>query len=190
MATEKVTLYGVPLVADRRVNYGRIDPELSRALFIRHALVEGDWQTRHHFFAENRALLEEVEDLENRARRRDILVDDQTLYEFYDARVPADVVSVRHFDTLVEEDAPRAAGPAVVREVHAHQRDRRWRPRGRLPGLVDAGHAGLQADLPVRAGRGRGRRHRAHPAAGAEPGDAGRLRLAGAGTARGTGHRS
>ncbi|MGW5722935.1 ATP-dependent RNA helicase HrpA [Amycolatopsis sp. NPDC003865] len=99
MATERVTLYGVPLIADRRVNYGRIDPEMSRALFIRHALVEGDWQTRHHFFAENRALLEEVEDLENRARRRDILVDDQTLYEFYDARVPADVVSVRHFDT-------------------------------------------------------------------------------------------
>ncbi|MFI5592614.1 ATP-dependent RNA helicase HrpA [Amycolatopsis sp. NPDC051758] len=99
MATEKVTLYGVPLIADRRVNYGRIDPEMARALFIRHALVEGDWQTRHHFFAENRALLEEVEDLENRARRRDILVDDQTLYEFYDARVPADVVSVRHFDT-------------------------------------------------------------------------------------------
>ncbi|WIV52649.1 ATP-dependent RNA helicase HrpA [Amycolatopsis nalaikhensis] len=99
IATERVTLYGVPLVADRRVNYGRIDPELSRAMFIRHALVEGDWQTRHHFFAENRALLEEVEDLENRARRRDILVDDQTLYEFYDARVPADVVSVRHFDS-------------------------------------------------------------------------------------------
>ncbi|MFJ1761536.1 ATP-dependent RNA helicase HrpA [Amycolatopsis sp. NPDC088138] len=99
IAIEKVTLYGVPLIADRRVNYGRIDPEMSRALFIRHALVEGDWQTRHHFFAENRALLEEVEDLENRARRRDILVDDQTLYEFYDARVPADVVSVRHFDT-------------------------------------------------------------------------------------------
>ncbi|WP_037370213.1 ATP-dependent RNA helicase HrpA [Amycolatopsis orientalis] len=99
MATEKVTLYGVPLVADRRVNYGRIDPEVSRELFIRHALVEGDWHTNHRFFAENRALLDEVEDLENRARRRDILVDDQTLFEFYDARVPEDVVSVRHFDS-------------------------------------------------------------------------------------------
>ncbi|MYW89891.1 ATP-dependent RNA helicase HrpA [Amycolatopsis rubida] len=99
MATEKVTLYGVPLVADRRVNYGRIDPEISRAMFIRHALVEGDWHTNHRFFAENRALLDEVEDLENRARRRDILVDDQTLYEFYDARVPEDIVSVRHFDS-------------------------------------------------------------------------------------------
>ncbi|AXB44359.1 ATP-dependent helicase [Amycolatopsis albispora] len=99
MALEKVTLYGVPLVADRRVNYGRIDPELSRELFIRNALVEGDWQTNHRFFHENRALLAEVEDLEHRARRRDILVDDETLFEFYDQRIGAEVVSARHFDT-------------------------------------------------------------------------------------------
>ncbi len=99
MASEKVTLYGVPLVAGRKVNYGRIDPETSRELFIRHALVEGDWHTNHRFFQENRALLEEVEDLENRARRRDILVDDETLFEFYDQRVGPEVVSARHFDT-------------------------------------------------------------------------------------------
>ena len=98
VATERVTLYGVPLVAGRPVQYGRIDPELSRELFIRHALVEGDWETRHHFFAENRRLLDDVEDLENRARRRDILVDDETLFAFYDQRIPADVVSGRHFD--------------------------------------------------------------------------------------------
>jgi ATP-dependent helicase HrpA len=99
MAIEKVTLYGMPLIADRRVNYGRIDPELSRELFIRHALVDGDWHTNHRFFGENRSLLDEVEDLENRARRRDILVDDETLFEFYDQRVGQDVVSARHFDT-------------------------------------------------------------------------------------------
>ncbi|RJL34327.1 ATP-dependent RNA helicase HrpA [Bailinhaonella thermotolerans] len=98
MAHERVTLYGVPIVAQRKVNYGRIDPETSRELFIRHALVEGDWQTHHKFFAENRRLLDEVEELEHRARRRDILVDDETLFEFYDERVPADVVSARHFD--------------------------------------------------------------------------------------------
>ncbi|WP_349666462.1 ATP-dependent RNA helicase HrpA [Actinomadura xylanilytica] len=98
MAYEKVTLYGVPIVAQRRVNYGRVDPELSRELFIRHALVEGDWETHHRFFHDNRALLDEVEELEHRARRRDILVDDQTLFDFYDERVPADVVSGRHFD--------------------------------------------------------------------------------------------
>ncbi|MBB4916364.1 ATP-dependent helicase HrpA [Streptosporangium saharense] len=98
MAYEKVTLYGVPIVVQRKVNYGRIDPELSRELFIRHALVEGDWETHHAFFKENRKLLEEVEELEERARRRDILVDDETLFDFYDQRVPADVVSGRHFD--------------------------------------------------------------------------------------------
>ncbi|MFL1380680.1 ATP-dependent RNA helicase HrpA [Nocardiopsis protaetiae] len=98
MAYERVTLYGVPIVVQRKVSYGRVDPEMSRDLFIRRALVEGDWDTRHHFFRDNRALLDEVEDLEHRARRRDIVVDDETLFRFYDARVPADVVSAAHFD--------------------------------------------------------------------------------------------
>ncbi|MEU3275059.1 ATP-dependent RNA helicase HrpA [Saccharomonospora sp. NPDC006951] len=99
MANERVTLYGIPLVAGRKVNYGRIDKELSRELFIRHALVEGDWDTNHRFFTENRKLLDEVEDLEARARRHDILVDDETLFAFYDERVGEDVVSSRHFDS-------------------------------------------------------------------------------------------
>ncbi|MCM2390937.1 ATP-dependent RNA helicase HrpA [Streptomyces albipurpureus] len=99
MAYEKVTLYGVPIVAHRKVNYGRIDAETSRDLFIRNALVEGDWRTHHKFFADNRKLLTEVEELEHRARRRDILVDDETLFDFYDQRVPADVVSGAHFDS-------------------------------------------------------------------------------------------
>ncbi|WP_210635360.1 ATP-dependent RNA helicase HrpA [Streptomyces sp. GESEQ-13] len=99
MAYEKVTLYGVPIVAQRKVNYGRIDPELSRELFIRNALVEGDWRTHHKFFADNRKLLTEVEELEHRARRRDILVDDETLFDFYDQRIPGHVVSGAHFDS-------------------------------------------------------------------------------------------
>ncbi|MCF3122921.1 ATP-dependent RNA helicase HrpA [Streptomyces arenae] len=99
MAIEKVTLYGVPIVTDRKVNYGRIDPEVSRDLFIRNALVEGDWRTHHKFFAANRKLLTEVEELEHRARRRDILVDDETLFDFYDQRVPEHVVSGAHFDS-------------------------------------------------------------------------------------------
>ena len=98
MASERVTLYGVPIVAERQVSYGRIDPQGSRQLFIRHALVEGDWETHHDFFARNRRLLEEVEGLEHRARRRDILVDDHALFDFYDRRIPAEVVSARHFD--------------------------------------------------------------------------------------------
>ncbi|MFF9162304.1 ATP-dependent RNA helicase HrpA [Streptomyces longwoodensis] len=99
MAYEKVTLYGVPIVAQRKVNYGRIDPEVSRELFIRNALVEGDWRTHHKFFADNRRLLSEVEELEHRARRRDIVVDDETLFDFYDQRVPDHVVSGAHFDS-------------------------------------------------------------------------------------------
>ncbi|MCX2970570.1 MULTISPECIES: ATP-dependent RNA helicase HrpA [Streptomyces] len=99
MAYEKVTLYGVPIVAQRKVNYGRIDPETSRDLFIRHALVEGDWRTHHQFFHDNRKLLGEVEELEHRARRRDILVDDETLHDFYDQRLPEHVVSGAHFDS-------------------------------------------------------------------------------------------
>ncbi|MEE1837550.1 ATP-dependent RNA helicase HrpA [Streptomyces sp. SP17KL33] len=99
MAYEKVTLYGVPIVAQRKINYGRIDPEASRELFIRNALVEGDWRTHHKFFADNRKLLSEVEELEHRARRRDIVVDDDTLFDFYDQRVPDHVVSGAHFDS-------------------------------------------------------------------------------------------
>ncbi|WP_353241774.1 ATP-dependent RNA helicase HrpA [Providencia sp.] len=99
MASEKVTLYGLPIVASRQVNYGNIDPLLCRELFIRHALVEGDWSTRHAFFKENLKLLSEVEDLEHKSRRRDILVDDETLFAFYDQRIPNDVISSRHFDS-------------------------------------------------------------------------------------------
>ena len=98
MAYERVTLYGLPLVARRRVDYGQIDPPLARDLFIRHALVEGEWQTRHHFFRDNSRLRAELEELEDRARRRDLLVGDHDVFAFYDARIPADVVSARHFD--------------------------------------------------------------------------------------------
>jgi ATP-dependent helicase HrpA len=108
VATERATLYGLPVVAGRKVAYGKIDPELSRSLFIRRALVEGDWETRHPIFAANQALLDEVEALEARARRRDILVDDQALYDFYDARIPADVVSGAHFDRWWKDERRRA----------------------------------------------------------------------------------
>ncbi|MEU1487243.1 ATP-dependent RNA helicase HrpA [Streptomyces sp. NPDC005752] len=99
MAYERVTLYGVPIVAQRKINFGRIDQEASRDLFIRNALVEGDWRTHHQFFNDNRKLLGEVEELEHRARRRDILVDDETLFDFYDQRIPEHIVSGAHFDS-------------------------------------------------------------------------------------------
>lgn len=98
MAFERVTLYGLPLVPRRSVGYGQIDPEVSRDLFIRHALVEGDWQTRHHFFRDNARLRAELEEVEERARRRDLLIGDDELFALYDARIPPEAVSARHFD--------------------------------------------------------------------------------------------
>ncbi len=99
LADEKVSLYGVPIVAARAVNYGVIDPTVSREIFIQSALVEGNWNTKHKFFFENQRLVKEVEELEHKSRRRDILVDERTLFEFYDERIGADVVSQKHFDS-------------------------------------------------------------------------------------------
>ena len=99
IADEKVSLYGVPIVAARPVNYGAIDPTVSREIFIQSALVEGDWNTKHKFFKQNQQLIREVEELEHKSRRRDILVDERTLFEFYDQRIGTDVVSQKHFDT-------------------------------------------------------------------------------------------
>ncbi|KRA31258.1 ATP-dependent RNA helicase HrpA [Nocardioides sp. Root614] len=112
MARERVTLYGVPLASDRAVTYGRVDPVLSRELFIRHALVYGEWDTRHRFFQHNRKLLAEAEELEHRARRRDLVVDEHTLFDFYDARVGEAVVSGAHFDRWWRD--ARRANPELL----------------------------------------------------------------------------
>ncbi len=98
-AQEKVLLYGVPIVAQRRVLYAKVDPEHARELFIRHALVQGEWTTHHAFFHDNRDLLADAEQIEHRARRRGLVADDDALFDFYDERIPAEVVSARHFDT-------------------------------------------------------------------------------------------
>ncbi|MFC0625649.1 ATP-dependent RNA helicase HrpA [Kribbella deserti] len=155
MAYEKVTLYGVPIVVQRKVNYGRIDPVVARELFIRHALVEGDWDTRHKFWHENRKLIEEVEELEERTRRRDLLADDETLFAFYDERIGADVVTGRHFDTWWKE--ARQADPdlldfersLVVREgaeVKVEDFPTNWTQSGMVFDLTYAFEPGTDAD--------------------------------------------
>ena len=99
MALERVTLYGLPIVAARRVGYAWADPAAARDIFITSALVEGDWPTHHQFFHRNQRLLEAARELEDRARRRGIVADDAVLFDFYDRRIPQDVTSARHFDT-------------------------------------------------------------------------------------------
>jgi ATP-dependent helicase HrpA len=88
----------VPLVTDRTVDYAPIDPEVARELFIRHALVGGEWHTQHAFWRRNQERIAEAGALEAKLRRRDVMVDDDVLFAFYDARVGADVTSARAFD--------------------------------------------------------------------------------------------
>ncbi|GEL25597.1 ATP-dependent helicase [Pseudonocardia sulfidoxydans NBRC 16205] len=143
VATERVTLHGIPVVANRTVELGRIDPELARDLFIRHALVEGDWDTRHTFFHANRSLLDDAEDLEHRARRRDLVVDEEVLVEFYETRIPESVVSGRHFDSWWKKESRRRPDlldytPEFLATTTAAQVD-----RSAYPDQVEAGGLSL-----------------------------------------------
>ena len=164
MAYERVTLYGVPLAADRLIAYGKVDAELSRELFIRHALVYGEWGTRHRFYEANLRLLEEAEELEHRARRRDIVVDEHTLFDFYDARVGADVVSGAHFDQWWKQARretpdlltfdPSMLTHETAAEVRAQDYPELWQSEGLTFAIgyhfePGAENDGLTIDVPV-----------------------------------------
>ena len=97
VTTERVSMFGLPIVSGRRIGWDRVDHDDARAMFVLHALVEDDWSTHHGFVAHNREVLREVRALEDRLRRVD-LVDAGAVYRFYDERVGAEVVSGRHFD--------------------------------------------------------------------------------------------
>lgn len=99
IAHQKSTLYGVTIIADRVVPYHVVDPEAARDMFIRHALIEGDWTTHHTFFHANVDKLESAAEVEEKARRRGIVVDEDTLFDFYDTRLPATITTGRHFDS-------------------------------------------------------------------------------------------
>jgi ATP-dependent helicase HrpA len=165
MAYERVTLYGVPLATDRLVQFGKVNREISRELFIRHALVYGEWSSHHRFLAENQRLLDEAEELEHRARRRDIVVDEQTLFDFYDARVGPEVVSGAHFDTWWKTERrrhpdlltfdPEMLTHDTADEVREEDFPERWEQSQGLtfpisyhfePGAADDG---LTIDVPV-----------------------------------------
>ena len=98
IAHERVTLYGVPIVERRRVQLARFDLPYARELFIRHALVEGEWDSPQAFDRANRQLRRELEQFEERTRRRGLVGDDEAVFEFYDARIPAEVASTRDFE--------------------------------------------------------------------------------------------
>ena len=122
VAMERGTLYGLPVYADRRVHFGPIDPKLSREIFLRSALVEGEFETRAPsgrenrapppFLAHNQRLLKEIERLEHKSRRPDILVDDELIRAFYDARVPEGITNGADFEKWRKE--VERAQPALL----------------------------------------------------------------------------
>ena len=93
VALERATLYGIVIYNNKRVNFGHVDPVAARTIFIREALVQGDWETRLPFLAHNQKLVAQVQELEHKARRQDVLVDDELIHAFYDQQLPADVHS-------------------------------------------------------------------------------------------------
>jgi len=109
-ALERGTLYGLPLYVGRRVHYGPMDPIESRRIFIRQALVGGDYETRAPFFAHNRRLVREIEQLEHKSRRPDVLVDDELIVAFYDSQVPEGIHNGADFERWrreAERDHPK-----------------------------------------------------------------------------------
>ncbi|HZW74643.1 MAG TPA: DUF3418 domain-containing protein, partial [Caldimonas sp.] len=107
VALERATLYGIVVYANRRVDFGNVDPAAAREIFIREALVAGDWETRLPFMAANRKLVREVEELEHKSRRQDVLVDDELIFAFYDQQLPVDITNGAAFERWYREAAKR-----------------------------------------------------------------------------------
>ena len=103
-ALERATLYGIVIYSGRKMNYGRVDPTGAREIFIREALVNDQWETTLPFLAANHKLIKQVEDLEHKARRQDVLVDDELIYAFYDQQLPADICSGYSFERWYREE--------------------------------------------------------------------------------------
>lgn len=104
VALERATLYGIVVYSNKRVNFGQVDPRAAREIFIREALVAGNWDTQLPFLAHNQKLVRKVEELEHKSRRQDVLVDDELIHAFYDQQLPPDVVSGRSFERWYREE--------------------------------------------------------------------------------------
>ena len=107
IALERATLYGIVVYNNRRVNFGQIDPVAAREIFIREALVAGEWDTRLAFIGANRKLIAQIQELEHKARRQDVLVDDELIHAFYDRQLPADVCSGSTLERWYRDESRR-----------------------------------------------------------------------------------
>jgi ATP-dependent helicase HrpA len=143
VAFERVTLYGLSIVERRKVNYGRINPLEAREIFIRSALVEGNVHGNYGFMEHNRDLIRQIEDLESKSRRRDLLVDEEALYRFYDQRVP-NIADVRSFNKFLKDQS----GDGLLRMTEADllQSEPDFEALEQFPDALAAG----EVDLPLR----------------------------------------
>jgi ATP-dependent helicase HrpA len=107
IALERATLYGIVIYSNKRVNFGNVDAHAAREIFIREALVAGEWETKLPFVTANRKLIAQVEELEHKSRRQDVLVDDELIHAFYDSQLPADVCSGHLIERWYREESKR-----------------------------------------------------------------------------------
>ncbi|BAZ95156.1 ATP-dependent helicase HrpA [Thiohalobacter thiocyanaticus] len=166
VADEQVSLYGLVLVPARRVDYSRVDPQAARELFIRGALVRGEYRTRLEFHQHNRSLIEEVEELEAKSRRQDILIDEAVLYDYFDRLVPADVSNAPEFErwykraTPEQQQAFHLSRETLMQHAAGHITGEAFPARLELGGLslalhyhFEPGHAedGVTLEIPLAA---------------------------------------
>ncbi len=152
MASERVTLFGLPIVPNRRVSYAPIDSEASREIFVCQALVDGEWLSPHGFRDHNRDAIAAVQALQSKARRRDLLVDDEAIFDFYDQRVPASVVTGRDFDQWWKRERRTRPKLLDLTQSVLLRPDARWVDGHALPDTwtlppeaVEAGKAGQES---------------------------------------------
>jgi ATP-dependent helicase HrpA len=107
IALERATLYGLVIYSGRRVPFGKVDPQSAREIFIREALVHGQWESNLPFLAANHKMIAKVEELEHKSRRQDVLVDDELIFAFYDQQIPADVCSGRLLEAWYRKEHQR-----------------------------------------------------------------------------------
>ncbi len=151
-AYERTILYGITLCAKRRINYGPLDPVLSRELFIREALVLGDFNTRASFYQYNQSVISEIEALEAKGRRRDILVDEQTLFQFYDERIPADIYNGKAFEKwlkFVQQSNPELL---YLQKEELMRHEAEHISEGQFPGTMELNGVTLKLDYHFEPG--------------------------------------
>jgi len=151
-AYERTTLYGITLCAKRRINYGPIDPELSRELFIRDALVLGDFNTRASFFKYNQSVIAEIEDMEAKGRRRDILVDEQALFQFYDERIPADIYNGKTFEKWLKSVQQSTPELLYLQKEELMRHEAEHISEGQFPGTMELNGVTLELDYHFEPG--------------------------------------